>query len=97
MKEKTIFDILYDDNDDGNIVLTDESGEEIEFEQVAIFTIDDEDYAMLHPVTEIEGLDNDVVMLFHMDKKNNRFPAVEDQSILDEAYRLYLELFEEAE
>ncbi len=97
MEEKTIFDILYDDNDDGNIVLMDESGEEIEFEQVAIFTIDEKDYAMLHPITKIEGLDDDVVILFHMDEENDRLTAVEDQKILDEAYALYEELLDEAE
>jgi len=97
MEEKSIFDILYDDNDDGNIVLTDESGEEIEFEQVAIFTIDEEDYAMLHPVTKIDGLDDDVVILFHMDEENDRLTAVEDDKILDEAYALYEELLDEAE
>ena len=95
--EKTIFDILYDDNDNDNIVLSDESGEEIEFEQVALFTINDKDYAMLHPVSKIEGLDDDIVILFHMDEENDRLTAVEDQAILDEAYALYEELLEEAE
>ena len=95
--EKTIFDILYDDNDNDNIVLSDESGEEIEFEQVALFTINDKDYAMLHPISKIEGLDDDIVILFHMDEENDRLTAVEDQAILDEAYALYEELLEEAE
>ena len=70
---------------------------EIEFEQVALFTINDKDYAMLHPVSKIEGLDDDIVILFHMDEENDRLTAVEDQAILDEAYALYEELLEEAE
>lgn len=97
MKEKSIIDILYDDNDDGNVVLVDEGGEEIEFEQVAIFEIDEKDYAMLHPVTEIEGIDDDIVILFYVDKKSGRLTVVEDEKILDEAYSLYEELLDEAE
>ena len=97
MEEKTIFDILYDDNDDENVVLSNEKGEEVEFEQVAIFEIDGNDYAMLHPVTEIEGVDEDMVMLFLLDEEKGRITVVKDQNILDEAYAIYEELLEEAE
>lgn len=93
-EEKSVFEILLDENDVDNIVLLDEDGKEIEFEQIAVIPLGDKVYCILHPLN-VEGVDEDeaCVMEMHNDEDGTeRLEAVADDDLVaqvfDEYYRL---------
>ena len=44
-----IIDMLYDEENEENIVLYDETGKEVEFEQIALIPLEERSYVIQHP------------------------------------------------
>jgi uncharacterized protein YrzB (UPF0473 family) len=70
MEEKSLIDILFDNENEDNIILLDNQGNKTEFEQVAIIPIEEKCYAILHPAQKIEGIEEDEVLVFYIDEEN---------------------------
>ena len=93
MEEKTLFEILLDKDDTDNIVLSQEDGNQVEFEQIATIVLDDSYYAILHPLN-LEGIDENEAVVFLLDDsaEDEQLKVVEDQKlalrVFDEYYRL---------
>ncbi len=72
------------------IVLLDEMGNEVEFEVVMKFGLDDSDYAVLLPVDDLE---NEMFLRFEIDE--NGKPILFPLDEYDEEYEVVKETYEE--
>ena len=82
--EKTAVEIILDENNEENVTLSYGDNEEVEFEQVAVVELDDDVYAVLHPVDEIEGINPDEILVFKIDVNTKDIELIEDEDIIDE-------------
>lgn len=83
--EKTAVEIILDENNEENVTLSyGENEEEVEFEQVAVVELDDDVFAILHPLDAIDGIEEEEVLVFKINKENKAIELVEDPDIIDE-------------
>jgi len=96
MSQNTIEKIL-DENNDENVILYDDDDNEIEFEQIALIPLDEDIYVILHPVDELEGLENDEALVFKVDEENkeNGLEIVTNPKIIDKVFDEYYKLIQE--
>lgn len=66
-----ILDILLDEDNTDPIVLTNDNGEEFEFEQVAVIPYDDKLYIILRPLDKIEGIKDNEAVVFYVDETDD--------------------------
>lgn len=90
---KDPFQMLLDENNNDNIIFYDEAGNPLEFEQVALINLDDEQYTILHPVNM--GYADDEVIAYSITVEGNNYELleVEDDDLLEEIYNEYRQLF----
>lgn len=97
-KEKNSIDMLFDPNNNENIVLYNEKDEPVEFEQIAVVPLDDSVYAILQPVEKMEGLADDEAFAFEVveDEENgDTLKLVEDDALIDKIFAEYKKLFDD--
>lgn len=101
MKEKPVnaIDALFDENNTENIILFNEKEEPVEFEQIAIIPVDENVYAILKPVQQIEGVKDDEAFAFEIvsDEEEESLRLVEDDKIIDRVFAEYDKLVDEQE
>ena len=90
-----LLDKICDEENNEAIVLTNENGEEIAFEQIAIIPEDDELYIIMKPIQPLEGLGEDEGLVFLINQGLRRFDLVVDEDIIDRVFAVYDELVEE--
>ena len=97
-----ILDVLMDTDNTDPIVLIDDHGRKIEFEQVAVipYTVGEEKriYCILHPITAIQGIASDEVIVFRVDfdENDHSFLNVElDETIARAIFAEYEKLIAE--
>ena len=76
------------------LTLTDENGNEAEFEYLDIIEYEGAEYLILLPVEE----DNDEIVILEIepvDEENENYLAVEDQATLDAVYGIFKERFKD--
>ncbi len=98
--EKNAIERLLDENDLGTIVLYDENDKEVEFEQIAIIPYNNEVYAILKPLEEMEGVADDEAIVFLLDadeETDEVLSVVEDENIIDAVFDAYYKLLDEEE
>ena len=81
-KEKFV-DRLFDESNEDNVCIKDNDGHEIEFEQVAVVDFEESYYAVLQPVTPIDGVSEDEFLVFLIDEEKDCLTYVEDDRIID--------------
>lgn len=69
--EKDIVDILLDEDNKDPIVLTDDKGRKLAFEQVAVIPYDQKLYCVLKPLDHIDGVADDEALVFYVDEGEN--------------------------
>ena len=82
----------------GNIVeLIDESGKTVSFDLVMTFDYEGKRYAALLPVDQVEGVEDDEVVLLVVvkDKSGENYVSIENPILLDEVFQEFLDLFDE--
>ena len=99
-ENKNGFDPEFETENDGlfhEVTLLDENGEEVRFDHVMTFYHEGEKYIALLPLSEVEGVGEDEVMLLHIRDQNGEevYEAIENPVLLDEVFDTFLELFEE--
>ena len=94
-KETVMSKIFEDDDDDylsNTIVLTDENGNDIEYEFLDLVEYDSEEYVVLYPVDDPDG---DVVILkvddSDEDSEEQTYLSVEDDDVLDKVFNIFKE------
>ena len=89
---------LFDENDTDNIVLVGDDGKAVEFEQVALISLEDKDYAILALANPPEGASNDEGIVFEIKEDENgaiELATVTDDDIIDAVFDVYDQLWEE--
>ena len=99
MKVKDPIKQILDENNNENIILFDDENKPIEFEQVAVIPLEDNDklYAILIPVTPMQGVGEGEGVLFVIDEENNDIQIEHDEEIIDKVYTIYQSLLSEGD
>lgn len=97
-----LLDILLDRDNRDPIVLIDENGAKLAFEQIAVIPYDVGDdnvlYAVLKPISKIKGIADDEAVVFKVvdDGAGNAFLRVEDDELTAiEIFNKYYDMLEE--
>lgn len=95
-----ILDVLLDENNDSPITLYDENDKPVKFDQVAIIPMNEQLYAILKPIDEMEGVEDDeaIVFLVEEDEDGDAELVVEtDEAKAIKVFDEYYKLLDEAE
>ena len=95
--ERSLTEKLLDPECDDDITLYDEDGNETVFGQVAIIPMDEKIYAILTPITPIEGVGEDEGIVFLLDEIDDEeaLSIVLEEDIVDRVFDEYEKLCEE--
>ena len=91
-------DKLFDENNTDNIVLVGDDGKAVEFEQVALISLNDKDYAILALANATEGVGDDEGIVFEIKEDENgtvELATVTDDEMIDAVFDVYDKLWEE--
>ena len=99
MGNKSVIDIILDEDDNQNVFIKDEKGIDFEFEQVALIPIDEDQenmYVILHPVTKIDGVEDDEALVFVIkeDEDESSIELVKDEKIIKRVFDEYYDLLD---
>lgn len=97
-KERDLLDILLDEENSEPIVIAGDDGEEIMFDQLCVITFEEELYCVLSPITHIEGVGENEVLIFHIDAqegKKTMLNQVSDDKVLDAVFGIFEQMLEE--
>ena len=84
-------DRFFDEENFDNVKLEDNSGAEIEFEQVAVVDYEEKYYVILHPVTEMEGIGEDEALVFLIDEDKDELVYCDDESTAQAVFAVFYE------
>ncbi|MGN0765421.1 MAG: DUF1292 domain-containing protein [Christensenellales bacterium] len=99
-EEKSIVEMLLDEENDEPITLYDETGEPVRFEQVAIIPYYGDIYAILKPIDFVEDIAEDEALIFKIVEDEDGAACVEmetDADVEEAVFEQYYKLLEEAE
>jgi hypothetical protein len=87
-------DMLLDENNTDNIKLFNEDNQEVEFEQIALVPIEERTYAILKPVTVMEGLGDNEALVFVIEEIDDEecLVIVEEDEIIDKVFEDYYQM-----
>lgn len=80
---------------DGLIELVDDDGNIVKFKLLDVTEYKNEKYALLLPAEENEELEEDEVLIFRFNEKEQRLETIEDEKLLEEVFDFYREEAEE--
>lgn len=93
-------DALFDEENNDAIILFNEKGEEIAFEQIALIPLE-KTYAILKPIQPMEGVGENEGLVFSIEvneETNEEYLAlVIDEAIIDKVFDVYDELVADSE
>ena len=84
-------DRFFDEENFENIKLEDNDGKEIEFEQVAVVDYEEKYYAILHPVTPMDGVNEDEALVFLIDEDKDELVYCDDDSTAQAVFAVFYE------
>ena len=84
-------DALYDENNEDNIFLYNENDEPIEFAQIAVIPIEENVYAILKPIEQVEGTADDEELVFEI-IDDEEIHIVQDEKIATKVFDIYYEM-----
>ena len=101
-KELSPIDKLFDDNNSDPIVLFNEKGEEVSFEQIALIPLEERIFAILKPMEKTEGVGEDEALVFEIlegetEEDEEYLNLVSDMEIIDNVFKVYDKLIDEEE
>ena len=91
MEEK---DLILEEEESSIITLTDENGEEMEFEYLDCIEYEGTEYLVLSPAEE-DSCDIVILEIEPVDEENENYVAVEDEAILDAVYGIFKERYKD--
>ncbi len=99
MKAKNPVEQILDEKNTDNIVLYDDQNKPIEFEQIAVIPLERTNglYAILIPLTPMQGVAEGEGVLFEIDEEAGDLTVVNDDKIIDEVLTVYQKLIEEGD
>ena len=99
MKIKNPIEQILDENNIENVILYDDENNPIEFEQVAVIPLERTGmlYAIMIPVTPMQGVGEGEGVLFVIDELKGSIEIERDDAIIDEVLTIYKTLIDEGE
>lgn len=102
MKNVTVKDPInqiLDEKNVENIIMYDEDNNPIEFEQIALIPVDNDEllYAILIPITPMQGVNEGEGVVFSIDENAHDIQVVNDEKKIDEVLTVYQKLIDEGE
>ncbi len=99
MTAKNPLEQILDENNIENVILYDAENKPIEFEQVALIPLERTGklYAIMIPVTPMQGVNEGEGVLFVIDEIKGDIEIERDDAIIDEVLTIYKTLIEEGE
>lgn len=99
MTAKNPLEQILDENNTENVILYDAENKPIEFEQVALIPLERTGklYAIMIPVTPMQGVNEGEGVLFVIDEIKGDIEIERDDAIIDEVLTIYKTLIEENE
>ena len=97
---KDFEEMLDEEYADDIVTLMTESGEEVDFVEIAGIAHNGKFYAILQPVELLEGMDDDEALVFEVVRNadgSDGFNVVLDDEIIDAVFKEYNRLLEESE
>ena len=93
-----ILDVILDENNTDELVLQNEEGRQIRFEQVAVIPYNEKIYVILKPIDKLEGVEDDQAIVFLADETKRPTVLVpeSDEAIAIKVFDEYYNLVEEA-
>ncbi len=90
---------ILDEKNNENIILFDDENRPIEFEQVAVIPLDENEklYAILIPITKMQGVNDGEGVLFEIDEDKQDLKIVNDEDIIDKVLTIYEKLINDKE
>lgn len=85
---------LLQEEESSIIVLTDENGEDVEFEYLDCIEYQETEYMVLTPAEEDSG-EIVILRIEPVDEENENYMAVEDEAVLDAVYAIFKERFKD--
>ena len=95
-----ILDVLLDENNKEPIVLMDDKGKKLSFEQIAVIPYNNKIYCVLKPIDKIENVQDDEAIVFYVDEKEGREPVLmveTDEKTAINVFGEYYNLLDQAE
>lgn len=96
-KYERYIDRFFDEENYENVKLEDNDGKEIEFEQVAVIDYEEKYYAILHPVTKLDGVNDDEALVFMIDEENDCLVYCEDEATSQAVFAVFYDSLEDEE
>ena len=93
-----ILDVILDENNTDALILQNEQGRQIRFEQVAVIPYNEKIYVILKPIDKIEGVEDDQAIVFLADetKRPTVLITENDEKTAVKVFDEYYNLVEEA-
>ena len=85
---------LLQEEESSILTLTDENGEEIDFEYMDCIAYQDKEYLILMPAEE-DSYEIVILEIEPVDEENENYIAVEDEAVLDAVYELFKERYKD--
>jgi hypothetical protein len=82
-KYERFIDRLFDDENNENITILDNDNKEVEFKQVGLVDYEGNYYALLEPVTPVEGVNEGELMVFLVDEEHDELTFIDNEEIID--------------
>lgn len=100
IEREDILDILLDEDNKDPIVLLDNNGRRLTFEQIAVIPYNEKIYCVLKPVDKIDNVQDDEAIVFYVDEKEGEEPVLmveTDEKTAINVFDEYYNLLDEAE
>lgn len=91
-EEVSPIDCLFDENNTDPIVLYNEKGEPVDFEQVALVPLDERIFVILKPIKPMEGIGEDEALVFEVlenEDEEDFLALVVEVDIIDRVFKVY--------
>ena len=88
-------EILNEEEEITTLTLTDENGEDIEFEYLDCIEYQGKEYLALLPTNEEESNQIVILEIQPVDEEQENYVAVEDEAVLDGVYTIFKERFQD--
>ncbi len=87
--------VQVNDNEEEIVELTDESGNVLHFYHVATTEYKGKLYAFFQPAENIDGLEEDEVVVLEVNEQDGTLLPILDEKLLDEVYADFIETFDD--
>lgn len=95
MEELSMLEKLLSEDNNDNIKMYDEDENELEFAQIAIIPWEGALYAILKPVTPMEGVGEDEALVFSVNEEDETLDVVVDEELGTAIFEEYYKLLDE--